>query len=223
MVRAKAIDATVLIIEGKHADFPSFTIPLQKKGFDLRVAKSGTQALAQLKDADPDILVVNAASMRSSGIRICKKLQEHDASTPIILIIAPDKKVSDDAATLVLRHPFTIQKLTNRIKPLLPSDGKNTLQTGAIRLDLDRKRVRCLGQNTRLTPRLVMLLQTLMESPGEVVEREELFKKVWETDYIGDTRTLDVHISWLRKAIEPDPTKPKFLRTIRGVGYRLDV
>ncbi len=223
MVRAKAIDATVLIIEGKHADFPSFTIPLQKKGFDLRVAKSGTQALAQLKDADPDILVVNAASMRSSGIRICKKLQEQDASTPIILIIAPDKKVSDDAATLVLRHPFTIQKLTNRIKPLLPSDGKNTLQTGAIRLDLDRKRVRCLGQNTRLTPRLVMLLQTLMESPGEVVEREELFKKVWETDYIGDTRTLDVHISWLRKAIEPDPTKPKFLRTIRGVGYRLDV
>ena len=223
MVRAKAIDATVLIIEGKHADFPSFTIPLQKKGFDLRVAKSGTQALAQLKDADPDILVVNAASMRSSGIRICKKLQEQDASTPIILIIAPDKKVNDDAATLVLRHPFTIQKLTNRIKPLLPSDGKNTLQTGAIRLDLDRKRVRCLGQNTRLTPRLVMLLQTLMESPGEVVEREELFKKVWETDYIGDTRTLDVHISWLRKAIEPDPTKPKFLRTIRGVGYRLDV
>ena len=223
MVRAKAIDATVLIIEGKHADFPSFTIPLQKKGFDLRVAKSGTQALAQLKDADPDILVVNAASMRSSGIRICKKLQEQDASTPIILIISPDKKVSDDAATLVLRHPFTIQKLTNRIKPLLPSDGKNIIQAGAIRLDLDRKRVRCLGQNTRLTPRLVALLQTLMESPGEVVEREELFKKVWETDYTGDTRTLDVHISWLRKAIEPDPTKPKFLRTIRGVGYRLDV
>ena len=223
MVRAKAIDATVLIIEGKHADCPSFTIPLQKKGFDLRVAKSGSQALAQLKEADPDILVVNAASMRSSGIRICKKLQEQDATIPIILIIAPDKKVSDDAATLVLRHPFTILKLTNRIKPLLPSDGNNILQAGAIRLDLDRKRVRCLGQNTRLTPRLVALLQALMEHPGEVVEREELFKKVWETDYTGDTRTLDVHISWLRKAIEPDATKPKFLRTIRGVGYRLDV
>lgn len=223
MARAKKIDATVLIVEGKHADYPSFTVPLQKKGFDVRVAKSGSQALAQLKDVDPDILVVNAASMRSSGVRICKKLQEEDAATPIILIIAPEKKVSDEAATLVLRHPFTVQKLTNRIKPLLPSDGKNILQAGAIRLDLDRKRVRCLGQNKRLTPRLVVLLQTLMESPGEVVEREELFKKVWETDYTGDTRTLDVHISWLRKAIEPDPTKPKFLRTIRGVGYRLDV
>ncbi|MBT6061692.1 MAG: winged helix-turn-helix transcriptional regulator, partial [Anaerolineae bacterium] len=153
----------------------------------------------------------------------CKKLQEQDEELPIILIIDPDKNVSDDGSVLVLRHPFTILKLTNRIKPLLPSDGNNIIQEGAIRLDLDRKRVRCLGQNTRLTPRLIMLLQTLMEHPGEVVEREELFKKVWETDYTGDTRTLDVHISWLRKAIEPNPTKPKFLRTIRGVGYRLDV
>lgn len=223
MSRAKIIDATVLIIEGKHADFPSFTISLQKKGFDVRTAKSGTQALAQFKEVDPDILVVNAASMRSSGIRICKTLQEKDGKIPIILIVAPDKKVSEDAATLVLNHPFTIQKLTNRIKPLLPGDGKNILHVGAIRLALDRNRVRCLGQNTRITPRLVSLLQALMARPGEVIEREELFKKVWETEYTGDTRTLDVHISWLRKAIEPDPTKPKFLRTIRGVGYRLDV
>ena len=223
MSRTKSIDATVLIIEGKHADFPSFAIPLQKKGFDARVVKSGAQALAQLEEIAPDVLVVNAASMRSSGIRICKKLQEQDEELPIILIIDPDKNVSDDGPILVLRHPFTILKLTNRIKPLLPSDGNNIIQEGAIRLDLDRKRVRCLGQNTRLTPRLIMLLQTLMEHPGEVVEREELFKKVWETDYTGDTRTLDVHISWLRKAIEPNPTKPKFLRTIRGVGYRLDV
>ena len=223
MSHAKEIDATVLVIEGKHADFPSFTISLQKKGFDARVVKSGAQALAQVKEIAPDILVVNAASMRSSGIRICKKLRERDDATPIILIIDPDKKVADDAATLVLRHPFTIQKLTNRIKPLLPSDGNNILHVGPIRLDLDRKRVRCLGRSARLTPRLITLLRTLMEHPGEVVEREELFKTVWETDYIGDTRTLDVHISWLRKAIEPDPAKPKFLRTIRGVGYRLDI
>ena len=223
MSRTKEINATVLIIEGKHADFPSFTISLQKKGFDVRVAKNGAQAVAELKDIAPDILVVNAASMRSSGVRICKKIQEQDEKLPIILIIDPDKKVSDDVATLVLRHPFTILKLTNRIKPLLPSDGNNILQAGAVRLDLDRKRVRCLGQNTRLTPRLVSLLKTLMERSGEVIEREELFKKIWETEYTGDTRTLDVHISWLRKAIEPDPTKPKFLRTIRGGGYRLDV
>jgi len=216
-------DATILIIEGRHADFPSFTIPLQKKGFDVRVAKSGSQALTLLKDVVPDVLVVNAASMRSSGVRICKSIQEQDKNLPILLIIDPEKEVSEETATLILKHPFTIQKLTNRIKPLLPGEGENLLQVGAIRLDLDRNRVRSLGQNTCLTPRLVILLQALMKRPCEVIEREELFKQVWDTEYTGDTRTLDVHISWLRRAIEPDPSKPKLLRTIRGVGYRLDV
>ena len=223
MSQAKKIDATILIIEGKHPDFPSFNISLQKKGFDVRAVKSGKEASDKLKEIAPDILVVNAASMRSSGTRICKNIHELDEKLPIILIIDPKREVSDDAATLVLRHPFTILKLTNRIKPLLPSDGNNILHIGAIRLDVDRKRVRSLGQNSRLTPRLLALLKALMEHPGEVVERKELFKKVWETEYTGDTRTLDVHISWLRKAIEPDPAKPKLLRTIRGVGYRLDL
>lgn len=223
MAATQTIDATVLIIEGRHADFPSFTISLQKKGFDVRVAKSGSQALEMLKEVDPDVLVINAASMRSSGVRISKNISEEDEELPIILILDPEKEVDEDAATVILKHPFTIQKLTNRIKPLLPGEGENILSVGAIRLDLDRHRVRCLGQNTRLTPRLVTLLKALMKHPGEVVEREELFKKVWDTDYTGDTRTLDVHISWLRRAIEPDPTKPKLLRTIRGVGYRLDI
>lgn len=223
MASPQLIDATVLIIEGRHADFPSFTMPLQKKGLDVRVAKTGNQALELLKDIEPDVLVLNAASMRSSGVRICKSIREEDEDLPIILILDPEKDVSEDLATVILKHPFTIQKLTNRIKPLLPGEGENLLQVGAIRLDLDRNRVRCLGQNTRLTPRLVILLQALMKRPGEVIEREELFKQVWDTEYTGDTRTLDVHISWLRRAIEPDPTKPKLLRTIRGVGYRLDI
>lgn len=223
MAPTQTIDATVLIIEGRHADFPSFTISLQKKGFDVRVAKTGSQALEMLADVDPDVLVVNAASMRSSGIRICKNIMAEADDLPIILIIDPQKDVDKETATVILKHPFTIQKLANRIKPLLPGEGENILSVGAIRLDLDRNRVRSLGQNTRLTPRLVILLKALMDRPGEVIEREELFKQVWDTEYTGDTRTLDVHISWLRRAIEPDPTKPKLLRTIRGVGYRLDV
>ena len=97
------------------------------------------------------------------------------------------------------------------------------VHVGPIRLDVERRRVRCLGKSTKLTPRLIMLLQMLMEKHGEVVERDVLFKKVWETNYTGDTRTLDVHVSWLRRAIEVDPLKPKFLKTVRGVGYRLDV
>lgn len=223
MPRSKTVDATILIIEGKHADFPSFAMALQKKGFDVETAKSGSQASARLKDIAPDVLVVNAASMRSSGVRICKSLREQDGKLPIILILAPDKKVNKKAADVILWLPFTVQKLVNRLKPLLPGDGKNIIHIGSIRLDMDRRRVRCLGKNARLTPRLLALLHMLLEHSGEVVEREALFKKVWDTDYTGDTRTLDVHISWLRKAIELDPAKPKFLRTIRGVGYRLDV
>ena len=97
------------------------------------------------------------------------------------------------------------------------------LHTGPIRLDMGQRRVRCLGKQARLTPRLAAIFKTLMEHHGEVVERANLFSQVWETKYTEDTRTLDVHISWLRQALEVDPRHPRFLKTIRGVGYRLDV
>jgi DNA-binding response OmpR family regulator len=216
-------DATILVIETKHAEYPSFAPDLLKKGFDVDVAPNGNEGLSRLSDLVPHLVVVNAASMRSTGVRICQSFQDQDDKLPIILVLPPDKDVDKATADVILNLPFTVQKLVNRIKPLLPSDGKNVLHTGPIRLDLERKRVRCLGKSARLTPRLVLLLQTLMEKHGEVIEREALFMKVWDTDYTGDTRTLDVHISWLRKAIELDPNNPRFLKTIRGVGYRLDV
>ena len=97
------------------------------------------------------------------------------------------------------------------------------MQAGSISLDLERNMVHSKSKETTLTPRLVHLLKVLMERAGEVVARDDLFRKVWKTEYIGDTRTLDVHISWLRRAIEEDPRNPQLLKTIRGVGYRLDV
>ena len=128
-----------------------------------------------------------------------------------------------EQANVVLTLPFTFRKLINRIVPLLPGNGEHMLHVGPVRLDLERKRVRCLGREARLTPRLANLLQVLMTHPGEVMQREELFKQVWETKYTGDTRTLDVHISWLRHAIEEDARHPQLLMTVRGVGYRLDI
>jgi DNA-binding response OmpR family regulator len=216
-------DATILIIEGQHAEIPSFATDLQKKGFLVETVQTGNQAEARLDEVSPDLVVVNAASLRSSGVRICRSLQNKNDKLPIILILGPEKTVSKEAADVILTLPFTVQKLANRIKPLLPSDGKNVIHAGPIHLDTERRRVRCLSKNAKLTPRLVTLLNILMEHHGEVVEREYLFKEVWETDYTGDTRTLDVHVSWLRRAIELDPLKPKFLKTIRGVGYRLDI
>ena len=215
--------ATLLVIESRHAEIPSFASDLQKKGFDVQLAQNGSKAVARLKEVSPSLVVINAASLRSTGLRICQSIREKDPKLPIILILENDNEVSKDAADAVLALPFTVQKLVNRINPLLPGDGKNVLHVGPIRLDLEKRRVRCLGKSTKLTPRLVTLLHLLMDKHGEVVEREPLFKKAWETNYTGDTRTLDVHISWLRRAIELDPDNPKLLKTIRGVGYRLDI
>jgi DNA-binding response OmpR family regulator len=201
---------TLLVIEGRHAEIPSFASDLQKKGFDVQIAQNGSQAVSRLKEVSPSLVVINAATLRSTGLRICQSIREKDPKLPIILILESDNDViNKDVADAVLALPFTVQKLVNRIKPLLPGDGKNVVHVGPIRLDLEKRRVRCLGRSTKLTPRLVTLLHLLMDKHGEVVEREALFKKVWETNYTGDTRTLDVHISWLRRAIELDPDNPK--------------
>jgi len=214
---------TLLVIEGRHSEIPSFAGELQKKGFDIRSFQNGSQAASRLRQVNPAVVVVNAASLRSTGVRICLSLRKKDQKVPIILILAKERPIDKGLVDSVLALPFTGQKLVNRVKALMPGDGNNLVSVGPIRLDVEHRRVRCLGKNTKLTPRLITLLHILMDKHGEVVERESLFKKVWETNYTGDTRTLDVHISWLRRAIEVDPDKPKFLKTIRGVGYRLDV
>lgn len=216
--------ATILVIEGKHADHPAFAAALRDKGFEVELVSSGSQALARLEGSfDPDAVVVNAASLRTSGKRICQSLREKMQNLPILLILDPDRERNNANANVVLSLPFTIQKLVNRIRHLLPGDGKNNIQAGLIRLDMENRTVRCFGKQTRLTPRLMRLLKILLDHRGELVERKALFSQVWETDYTEDMRTLDVHISWLRRAIEADSDNPKLLKTVRGVGYRLDV
>jgi DNA-binding response OmpR family regulator len=216
--------ARILWVEGKRTDTPSFVPTLRKKDYWVEIVPTGNVALARIVEVDPDLVVVNAASLRSSGKRICREIREKVNGTQILLITKPEQTIlGETAANVVLELPFTSRKLLNRIVPLLPGDGNNLLHVGYIRLDLERKRVRCLGREARLTPRLTHLLRVLMEHAGEVVGRQKLFSEVWDTAYTVDTRTLDVHISWLRAALEEDPRKPQFLKTIRGVGYRLDV
>ncbi|HSF79955.1 MAG TPA: response regulator transcription factor [Anaerolineales bacterium] len=214
----------ILWIEGKRAEGPSFIPTMRKKGFEVEIVSTGNEALKRLFEIDPDATILNSASMRSSGKRICKSLREQMDGMPILVIASADSEVPEDiCAQVVLKLPFTARKLINRIVPLLPGDGGNMLHIGPIRLDMEKKRVRCQGREARLTPRLAELLRALMQNHGIVLEREELFRKIWNTEYTGDTRTLDVHISWLRQAIEEDPRKPQFLKTMRGVGYRLDI
>jgi len=214
---------TILWIEGKRAPTQGFVGQLQSRGYEICVVDSGSSALKMLDTLDPDIIIVDAVSLRSSGKRICRSLREKSNGVPIVLI--SDGKIKPDEAcvTVVLTLPFTIRKLLNRIKPLLPSEGQKVIHRGPIRLDLESRRVRCHGRETRLTPRLTKILKILLLNAGRVVERSVLFREVWDTEYIEDTRTLDVHINWLRKAIEVDPKHPQYLKTLRGVGYRLDV
>jgi DNA-binding response OmpR family regulator len=216
--------ARILWVEGNRTDSASFVDTLRKKEYGVEIVPTGSAAVARLVELDPDLVVVNAASFRSSGKRICNEIREKSSRLPIVLIVSADHGSSHVAsANTMLELPFTSRKLMNRITPLLPGDGKNILHVGYIRLDLERRQVRCLGREARLTPRLAKLLEVLLRHAGEAVEREKLFSEVWDTKYIGDTRTLDVHISWLREALEENPRQPQFLKTIRGIGYRLDV
>jgi DNA-binding response OmpR family regulator len=169
-------------------------------------------------------VIVDASSLRTAGKRICSAVRKETSDTPIILIVDEDidtAKLKDVNEILVF--PFTLQKLLNRIKPFLQRDNNNVLEVDPIKLDLSQRWVYCNGKNERLTPRLFILMKTLMQKPGKLITREDLFKTLWETEYVGDMRSLDVHISWLRKAIEEDPRNPNYIKTKRGVGYYLDL
>lgn len=214
----------ILWIEGKRAEGPPFIPSLRKKGYSVEVVPNGSAALARLVEVDPDLVVLNAASLRTSGVRICRSLRERNNRLPVLVIAGQEQTtIEEGCASVVLKMPFTPRKLINRISPFLPHDGSNILHVGPIRLDFEHRRVRCQGREARLTPRQTLLLRILMEHPGEVLERAQIFSKVWSTEYTEDTRTLDVHISWLRQAIEEDPRSPEYIITVRGVGYRLDI
>lgn len=214
----------ILLIEGKRTDHPSFAAGLSKKGYLVESVASGSAALIQLDNVVPALIVVDASSMRTSGKRICQALRQKQPDLPLILVIDQNSDPNDNyGADAVLVLPFTMQKLINRIRRLLPITNNGGLEAGPIMLDVTEKRALCGDKQIQLTPRLTTLLRILMEHAGEVVERKALFSEAWETDYTADTRSLDVHISWLRQALEENPRHPKYIITSRGIGYRLDV
>jgi len=217
--------ATILLIENKRTDRPFFADGIQKKGYIVKVARNGSGALSYLAESKADLVVVNAASLRTSGRRICQTIRQQLPKMPIVLVAEENgDPLAEVDANVVLYLPFTLQKLINRIRPLLPvADSRDLVKVGELQLDVKQRIARCNDRQAKLTPRLTRILHVLMEHPGVAIEREELFKKVWDTSYTADMRSLDVHISWLRYAIEEDARRPRLIKTIRGVGYRLDV
>ncbi len=216
--------AKVLLLESERTSAPSFAPALEKRGYTVTVEHDAQAALKKASALEPDVVVLDAASLKTSGARICRRLRASTNGTPILLIA--DKKNLPDpncGASVTLVTPFTARKLLNMVSRLLPADDGACLQVGPIKLNLAQKRIICGNREERVTPKQARLLEMFLRAPGQLLTRKAIIKHVWDTDYTGDTRTLDVHMSWLRSVIEPNPRKPRYLKTLRGQGYRLDL
>ncbi len=213
----------ILLIESIRANGKSFSPALQKR-YDVTVAYSGKQGVALAQAMLPDVVVLDAASMRTSGDRICRKLRACLPDTPIIHI-RPEEDSNDPPgqADVVLHQPLTWRKLVNRIKRFVdaPQHEDELLWAGSrLCLNVGKRVLVVDGQEKRLTPKLSGLAEMFFKYQNTVIARKTLIQQVWKTEYMGDTRTLDVHIRWLREALEDDPGQPRVITTVRGVGYR---
>jgi len=215
---------SVLLIEGKRRLKNNFAQELSDKGFDVTTVTSGATALETIPELMPNVVVINAMSLRTNGLRITNWIRTAWPDLPIILIIAEDEAITNaPQANVLLRLPFTVQKLINRLRLFNEVKHKHILKKGVLELNTQTAVAHYKDKEAHLTPRCSDLLRVMMEKPGKVLTRKELFSHVWDTDYTGDTRTLDVHISWLRNALEENPRQPELIQTIRGIGYKLNL
>lgn len=214
--------AVILLIEGT-SNHNSFVPALEKVGYRVEIFHTGVNALSWAIQNAPDLIVFDAASMRSSGTRSCRRLRRALGDVPIIHCRAEgDKEDLLSEADVYLAQPFTPRKLLNRIRALLPADDlkEEVVRCGCLTLYREKRSVEVNGQGEQpLTPKQAQLLEEFVRHPNQIVSRKQLMQNVWSTDYIGDTRTLDVHVRWVREIIEEDPAKPQLLRTVRGKGY----
>ncbi len=216
-------EAAVLLLEGRSAGSKSLAPALEAEGLRVRLEHTGSSAVDWLETNTADLVIYEASSMRSIGVRTCRRIRSTLPNTPIIHCRSrKQSSTSNIEADIYLLQPFTSRKLINRIKRLLPADDlrEEIVRAGNLTYYVSKRSVDVTGQGeSRLTPKLACLLEQFLQHPNEVISRGQLMEKVWDTDYVGDTRTLDVHVRWLREIIEKDPAEPKLLKTVRGMGY----
>jgi two-component system response regulator RegX3 len=232
---------TVLVAEDEESFIEALVVGLQHEGFAVSVARDGEEALERFDEVAPDVVLLDLMLPRLSGIDVCRSLRTR-SSVPIIMVTAKGGEIdtvvglevgADDYVT----KPYRLRELVARIRAVLrrgqsngtsesppgqaPDEG--VVELGSLRVDLHRRRVYVGAEEVHLRRKEFELLKLLAENAGRVLTRDLLIDRVWGSDYIGDTKTLDVHIKRLRAHIEPDPAHPSLLTTIRGVGYRLDI
>jgi two-component system, OmpR family, response regulator RegX3 len=222
----------VLVVEDEESFSDALSYMLRREGFDAVVSTTGPEALEEFDRGGADIVLLDLMLPGLSGTEVCRALRSR-SSVPIIMLTAKDTEIdkvvglelgADDYVT----KPYSARELVARIRAVLrrrgeaepPTDG--VLQAGPVRMDVERHVVAVDGSQVALPLKEFDLLELLMRNAGRVLTRMQLIDRVWGSDYVGDTKTLDVHVKRLRAKIEPDPANPTFLLTVRGLGYKLE-
>jgi two-component system response regulator RegX3 len=222
----------VLIVEDEESLADPLAYLLRKEGFEVTVVADGPSALAEFDRAGADIVLLDLMLPGMSGTEVCKHLRAR-SSVPVIMVTARDSEIdkvvglelgADDYVT----KPYSARELIARIRAVLrrgadaDDAGERVLEAGPVRMDIERHIVTVDGLQVPMPLKEFELLAFLMRNRGRVLTRGQLIDRVWGADYVGDTKTLDVHVKRLRSKIEPDPTNPVRLLTVRGLGYKLE-
>ncbi|MHB8593394.1 MAG: response regulator [Acidimicrobiales bacterium] len=230
----------VLVAEDEESFVEALVIGLAREGFEVTVATDGSQALALFDSVQPDLLLLDIMLPKLSGIDVCRAIRAR-SSVPIIMVTAKGTEIdtvvglevgADDYVT----KPYRLRELVARMRAVLrraqhddptaseaEGGGRPVLEVGGVQVDPDRHRVFVRGREVILRRKEFELLLLLVENAGRVLTRDTLIDRVWGSDYVGDTKTLDVHVKRLRDHVEEDHAAPSIITTVRGVGYRFEV
>jgi DNA-binding response OmpR family regulator len=210
----------LLLITPEKAAAERLGPPLAEKGVELLHAPTVAQGVRMFRRRRVDVVVLDAETPDADAERDGARFRR-SRHLVVFMVVADPPAPWAHVADFLVSPPVTARKLVYRIRKFFQGDA-GILSQGDVTLDLRERKVVCGCGEHRLTPRLCALLAFLMRNPGRDLSRKEIMQAVWDTDYMGDTRTLDVHIHWLRQAVEPNPRNPLHILTVRGLGYRFE-
>jgi two-component system OmpR family response regulator len=226
--------AKILVVEDDQNLLATLKYNLGKEGYNAVTAIDGVEALDNARREKPDIIILDIMLPKLSGFEVCRILRK-EMTVPILMLTAKDEEIDkivglEIGADDYMTKPFSMRELLARLRAMLrraemavqPVGGEKVLKIGDLEIDGARHQAFLRGTALELSPKEFDLLAFLAKNKGLVFSREQLLDKVWGYDYAGETRTVDVHIRWLRQKIENDPAKPRRLLTVRGTGYKLE-
>jgi DNA-binding response OmpR family regulator len=222
---------TILVVDDETTLRETLVEALEAEGFRVVAAADGREALARFRSERPDLVLLDLMLPELSGIEVCRIIRA-ESGVPIVMLTAKDSELdkvvglelgADDYVT----KPFSLRELSARIRALFRRSEQAVaveappavVDLGRVQVDLAGHRLLRDGQTLPIKPKAFELLAFLLRHPGQVFTRDQLLERVWGYDYAGETRTVDVHVHWLRGQVEEDPSAPRFIHTVRGVGY----